>query len=111
MSPDMVHRNQRHPQPKCHGFCEAEAHQHRADKARRIGDRHRVNILPGAACVRKGLFRQGGDGLHVLAGGDFRHNTAVERMEVRLGRDGVRQHSASVLHHRHGGLIARAFKG
>ena len=107
----MVHRNQRHPQPKCHGFCEAEAHQHRADKARRIGDRHRVNILPGAACVRKGLFRQGGDGLHVLAGGDFRHNTAVERMEVRLGRDGVRQHSASVLHHRHGGLIARAFKG
>ena len=111
MAPDVVHRDQGHPQGVGHGFGEAQAHQHRADEARGIGHRHRVDILAGAARLPESLLRQGGDGLHVLAGGDLRHHAAVEGVEVRLGGDGVGEDGAAILHHGHGRLVAGGFKG
>ncbi len=45
VAPDVVHRDQGHPQGKGHRLGKAEAHQHRADKARGIGHRHRVDVL------------------------------------------------------------------
>ena len=77
MPPDMVNRDQRDAQTIGHGLGKAQPHQHRTDQSRRIGDSHGVDILPGAVGVRQRLFRQGGDHLYVLPGGNFRHHAAV----------------------------------
>ena len=106
----MVDRDQGHPQTVGHRLGEAKTHQHCADEARCVGHRHGVDICPGAAGVSQRLFCQGGNGLHVLPGGDLRHHAAVQGVEVRLGCNGVGQDLAAVLHHRHGGLVAGGFK-
>ena len=110
MASDMVHRDQRHSQPVCHGLGEAQPHQHRADQPWGIGDCHSVDILPGAVCLGQSLLRQGGDDLHVLAGGDLRHHAAVKGVHIRLGGNHIREHSAAVLHHRHGSLVTGGLK-
>ena len=61
--------------------------------------------------VGQRLVRQGCDGLHVLAGGDLRHDAAVQRVHIRLGQNGVGQHLPSVPHHGHRRLVAGGFKG
>ena len=111
MAPDMMDGDQGDSQGKGRRLGKAEAHQHRADQAGGIGHRYGVNIGAGAAGADQGLFRQGGDGLHMLAGGNLRNHAAVQGMEIHLGGDGVGQHMPSVLHHRNGGLVAGGFKG
>ena len=105
-----MHRNERHAQRVGDGLGEAQPHQHRADQARRVGDRHRVDVPLRHARVRERLVRQRGDGLDVLARGDLRHHAAVERVHIRLRRDGVREHAPPVLDDRHRGLVAGGFK-
>ena len=46
----------------------------------------------------------------MAARGDFRHNAAVDRVEVRLGKNLIGQDLPSVLDHGHGRLIAGGFK-
>ena len=87
----MVHRDQRNAQRPRGGFGEADAHQHRTDQARRVGDGHRVNIPLCQSRVAQRLIRQSGDGLYMLAGRDLRHHAAVQGMHVRLGENGVGQ--------------------
>ena len=65
--PDVMHRDQRHPQAVGHTFGKAHCHQHRPDKPRGVGHGHRVNIPFGQARIAEGLIRQAGNGLHVLA--------------------------------------------
>ena len=105
-----MHRNERHAQRVGDGLGEAQPHQHRADQARRVGDRHRVDVPLRHARVRERLVRQRGNGLDVLARGDLRHHAAVERVHIRLRRDGVREHAPPVLDDRHRGLVAGGFK-
>ena len=107
---DMMHRNERHAQRVGDGLGEAQPHQNRADQARRVGDRHRVDVPLRHARVRERLVRQRGNGLDVLARGDLRHHAAVERVHIRLRRDGVREHAPPVLDDRHRGLVAGGFK-
>ena len=105
-----MHRDQGDPQAKGHRLGKAEAHQHRADEAGGIAGRHGVDVLTGTSCLLQSLFRQGRDALHMLAGGNLRHHAAIQSMKVRLRRNGIGQHLAAILHHRHGGLIASRFK-
>ena len=111
VAPDVVHRDQGHPQGKGHRLGEAEAHQHRADEPRGIGHCHRVDVGLLTARLPQSLVRQGGNGLHMLAGGDLRHHAAVQGVEVRLGGDGIGQDRAPVLHHGHRCLVAGGLKG
>ena len=106
VAPDVMHRNQRHAQGE--GCCLGEVypHQHRADQSGGIGDRHRVDVLPGQLRGLQGLIRQGIDGLNVLPGGDFRHHAAVDFVDVHLGGDTVRQNGPPVDHNGHSGLVA-----
>ena len=91
VTPHMVHRDQRNAQRPRGGFGEADAHQHRTDQARRVGDGHRVNIPLCQSRVAQRLIRQSGDGLYMLAGRDLRHHAAVQGVHVRLGENGVGQ--------------------
>ena len=77
VSPHMVDGDQRHAQRIGGGFGKGHPHQHRADETGGIRHRHGVHVLFGQPRVGKRLVGQGGDGLHVLAGGDLRHHAAV----------------------------------
>ena len=102
----MVHRDQRHAHRIGGRFGKADTYQHRADESRRVGDGHGVDVLFGQSGVRQRLVRQGGNGLHVLAGGDLRHHTAVEGVHIRLGQYGVGQQRPPVPDHSHRRLVA-----
>ena len=110
MPPHMVDGDQRHAQRIGGGLGKADAHQHRADQPRRVGDSHSVDVLLRQPCVGECLVRQGSDGLHMLAGGDLRHHAAVQGVHVRLRQYGVGQHLPSVPHHRHSRFVAGGFK-
>ena len=110
MTADVVHRDQRHAQSVGGGLGKADAHQYRADKPRRIGDGHRVDVRLRQPRVGERLVRQGGDGLHVLAGGHLRHHAAVQRVHICLGQYGVGQHLPSVPYYRHRRLVAGGLK-
>ena len=109
MSPDVVHRDQGHVQGQGRRLGEVDSHQHRSDEARRIGHSHGVQIAAAQAGSLQGLIRQAVDGLNMLPGGNFRHHTAVELVQLHLRRNAVRQHPASVLHNGHGCFVAGGF--
>ena len=106
VSPHMVHRNQGHTQRVGGGFGKADAHQHRADEPRCVGDGHGIDVLFGQSGVGQRLVRQGSDGLYVLAGGDLRHHAAIEGVHIRLGQYGVGQQRPPVPDHGHRCLVA-----
>ena len=69
------------------------------------------NIDPEVgAAMEQELFRQRRNTLHMLTGCDFRHNTTIQGMEIRLGRNRIRQDFSAVLHHCNRSFIARRFK-
>ena len=102
----MVHRDQGHTQRVGGGFGKADAHQHRADEPRCVGDGHGIDVLFGQSGVGQRLVRQGSDGLYVLAGGDLRHHAAIEGVHIRLGQYGVGQQRPPVPDHGHRCLVA-----
>ena len=110
MSAYMMYGDQRHTQGVGHGLGKADPHQYRPDQARGIGDRHRVNVLFRHTGLAQCLIGQTGNGLHMLTGRDLRHHAAVERVHIRLGKDGVAEHRASVTDDSYRGFIARGFK-
>ena len=80
MAPNMMHRDQ--GLAKGHGSClgEIHTHQHRADQARGVGHGHSIDIFPCQVSLLQRLVRQSVNGLDVLPGSNFRHNTAVNPM-------------------------------
>ncbi len=111
MAPEMVDRDQRLPHSQGGAFGEVHRHQEGSDEAGAVGHGDGVDLLPGDPRLRQSPVRQGGDGLHMLPGGDFRHHAAVEGVNVHLGQDGVGADDAAILHHGGGGLITGGFKG
>ena len=111
VAPDMVDRNQRDLQSHGRRLGEVDAHQHRTDKARRIGDTDGINVLPGNARRLQCLIGQTIDGFDMLAGGDFRHHAAVGLMDGHLRRDTVGQHRPAIPDHSHRRLVAGGFNG
>ena len=109
MAPDVVHGNERNTQSEGRAFGEIDPNQHRADEAGGVGAGHGVDV--GAGDVRRvqSALGQKGDDLQMAAGGDLGHHAAVDRVQVRLGEDLVRQHPAAVLHQGDGGLVAGGF--
>ena len=110
MAPDMVHRDEGDSQGQGTGLGEVHPHQHRADESGGIGHGHGIDLLPADARRFNGLLGQDGDGLHMAAGGDLRHNAAVDGMELSLGKDLIGQNPSAVLHNGNGGFITGGFK-
>ena len=108
--PQVVHRDEGLPHGEGGALGEVHPHQQGSDEPRPIGHRHRVDVGPGHPRLRQGPVRQGGNGLHMLAGGDLRHHAAVDGVHVRLGGDGVAEDLPPVPDHRGGGLVAGRFK-
>ncbi len=109
--PDVVDGDQRHSQPEGGGLGEGHPHQQGPDQAGGVSDRYGVNVRLGNARLPEGLVRQAGDGLHMLAGGNFRHHAAINGVHVRRGGDDGGQHRPAVLNDGGGSLIAGGFKG
>ena len=109
VSPDMMHRDQRHTQGVGHRLGKAHPHQHRADEAGGVGHGYGVDVLPGQPGFHQSLVSQLADDLNVLAGGDLRHHAAVNFMHLHGGGDAVGQNGPPVLHQRHRRLIAGGF--
>ncbi len=111
MAADVVHRDQRHAQRRGAGLGKVDPHQHRADEAGGIGHGDGVDVLfldPGRL---DGAPGQDGDSLHMAAGGDLRHDAAVDRVQRRLGEDLIGEHLPAVLDDGDGGLVTGGFKG
>ena len=106
----MMYRDQRHPQCQRDGFGKVHADEHRADQSRRIGHRHSIDLLPGNARRLDGALRQKRDGFHMTAGSDLRHNTAIDSMQISLGKDLICQYFSSILYDGHGGLVTGGLK-
>ena len=106
VAPHMVHPDEGLVQSIGCRLGKIHPHQHRADEAGGVGDRHRVDVLFSDPGLPQGPVGQGRDSLHMLAGGDLRDDPPVGGMHIGLGGDGVGEHRPPVPHHRHGGLIA-----
>ena len=109
VSPDVVNRDQRHIQGQSRRLGKVDSHQHRPDQARRVGHSHGVQIASAQAGGFQSLIRQAVDGLDMLPGGNFRHHTAIELVQLHLRRDAVGQHPAPVLHNGHGRFVTGGF--
>ena len=109
VAPDVMHRDQRDPQPIGHRLGKAHPHQHRADEAGGIGHRHAVDVPAGEAGGVQGLLGQLGDDFNVFPGGDLRHHAAVSLVHLHRGGDAVGQHRAAVPDQGHRRLVAGGF--
>ena len=105
VAPDVVHRDQGLVHGEGSGFREVHAHQHGANQPRGIGHGHGINVVPGQARVDERLVSQAVNGLDVLPGGNLRHHTAIEPVQVHLGGNAVRQHLPAVSDNGNGSLI------
>ena len=105
MAPDMVDRDQGLAHGHGRSLGKIHTHQHGADEAGGIGHRHGIDIIPGQLCPFQRLIRQTVDGFNVLSGGDLRHDTAVDPVQIHLGGDAVTEHFPSVTDDGHGGFI------
>ena len=111
MPADMVDRDQRHAQRERGSLGEVHAHQHRADEAGSIAHRHGVDVLPSDPRSLERALGQQRDGLDMAARRDLRHDAAVHRVQIGLGKDLIAQDLSAVLDDGHGGLVAGGFKG
>ena len=111
VAPDVVNGDEGDAQAVGYRLCEGHPYQQRADEARGIGDGHGTDVCLGKAGLPQGLVSKAGDGLHMLAGGDFGHHAAVDGVHVGGGGDDGGQDGAAILHHRGGGLVAGGFEG
>ena len=80
----MVDRDQREIQGHSRSLGEIHPHQHRADEAGAVGDRHGVDVRPGQPRPGHRLIGQAGHRLHVLSRGDLRHHAAVNGVHLDL---------------------------
>ena len=110
MAADMVHGNQRDSQHRGNGLGKVHPYQNRTDQPGRVGDGHRVDLLPGKSRVFQSALCQERYGFHMAAGGDFRNHAAIDRVELRLGKNLICEDLSSVGNDRDGSFITGGFK-
>ena len=106
---DMVHGNQRlpHGEGRCLGKIHAD--KNRTDEAWGIGHGNGIDISPGQVCLLQSLIGKTIDGFNVLPGGNFRHHTAVETVQIHLRSDTVRQDFPAVADNGNGSFVTGGF--
>ena len=109
VSPDVMHRHERHAEPQRREFREVHPDKHRADQPRRIRHGHGVDVAARKLCLLQRLIREAVDGLDVLARRDLRHHAAIQFMQLHLRGDAVRQHLAPVAHDGNRRFVAGRF--
>ena len=107
--PQMVHRDEGQPGGEGQALGEVHPHQQGPDEPRGVGDGDAVQVGEGLAALGQSLPHHPGDGLAVAAGGNLRHHAAVDLVFLHLRGDHRGEDLPPVLHHRGGGLVARAF--
>ena len=80
-------------------------HKQCADESGRASNSHRINILSTHARFRQRTISELRDDLHVGAGGNLRHNAAINRVQRRLRKNLVRQDLPSVAHECNCGFV------
>ena len=86
MTAQVMHRNQRaRPDHKPAPLQKADPRQQRADQARRVRNGDALYVRQAQARLLKRLLRDRRNLLHMLSGGDFRHDAAVLRVQRHLG--------------------------
>ena len=107
VGPQMVDGDEREaPRPR-EGLRGRDPDEERPDQSRPLRDAYPVHVPERGPCVVERGADHGGHELEVPPGGDLRHDTAVARMEVRLGGDDGRQDDAFVRDERRRRLVAR----
>ena len=109
--PHVVNGNQRQSQRQSRPLGEVDPHQHRPDKPRRIGDGHSVQLAFRQPRISHSPFRQPGNCLHMLPGGNLGHHPAVDGVHLNLRGHAAGQHRPPVPHHGGGGVVAGGFNG
>ena len=84
VSPDVMHRHERHAEPQRREFREVHPDKHRADQPRRIRHGNRVDLLPRHGRAGKRLVCQRVNCFNMLARGQLRHNAAVKPVQCDL---------------------------
>ena len=111
VSPHMVHRDQRTVQRHGRPLGKVHPHQHRPDEPRGVGNRNGIQLSLGQARLGYRLFRQSGNRLHMLPGGDLRHHAPIDGVHLDLRCNTVGQHRPSVPDHRGSGLVTGGLDG
>jgi len=88
MALDVVDADKRLAQAVAQCLGEREAHKQRAHQAGRVGYGNQRQVRPGDARFRQGRFHYRDNCLHVGAGGEFRHDSAI------LSVNHLRRHDA-----------------
>ena len=111
MAADMMYRNERYSQRHRGRLGKVHAHQQRADETGRAGDSDGVNVSACETGFVQRAIRQLRDDLHMGAGGNLRHDAAVNRMQSGLRKDLIGENLAAVAHQGNGCLITGGFYG
>ena len=108
-------RHQRHAERQRDRLRDRHADQQRADQARALGHRNRVDVLPRRARFGERALEHAADVAHVLARRQLRHDAAPLAMDRDLRGDDARSHPprlrriAGLLDDGRRRLVARAF--
>ena len=108
---EVVDPDERHVVDPGERLGEVDADQQRAGQARSVGDRDRVDVVPGRAGVGPRLVEDRHDPAQVGAGGDLGHDPAGRGVERDLRGDDVGVDPPAVLDQRDARLVARRFDG
>ena len=108
--PDVMHRDQGDAECQCTSLGKIHAYQDGTDQAGCVGNRNRVDLLPGDAGFLQRTLGKNGNHFHMAAGCDFRDDTAVNGVQVGLRINLVRQDTAAVFHNGHGCFVTCGFK-
>lgn len=106
----MVHTDGRHAPGKSQRLSAGRSHQQRADQARACRVSQCVDIAGLLAGLIQHLADQRQHALDVIARGQFRHDAAVDAMQVDLAEQGVSQQAALTVIERDAGFIAGGFQ-
>ena len=107
---DVVDGNERLACGVAQALHAADAGEQRADKSRPVGDGEGIDILQAHVCRPECFVNHAVAGFDVRTAGDFRHDAAIERMEVNLAENDVGDDGASVLDDGGGGFVAGGFQ-
>ena len=111
MAFNMMDADQRKPCGKADGLCCGNSYQKRPHQPRAIGNGNGRQIRKLHSRIFQCLFYYLIDLFNMLPGCNFRHHTAVLRMQCDLGIDHIRKNFPSILHHRSCCFITGAFNG
>ena len=105
----MIDRNQRLIRRDAERLCRGESDEERPRQSRLVDDRDRVQLVERNFRLTERVGDDGKNRLHVRSGRDFRHDAAVEFMDVDLRREGRAEDASRVVDDGGGGLVAARF--